>query len=61
MTNAQLEAIFKAGATDSFMAGLRSVWNAGWYEGKGLTPTATSADQSLAVSKPVAVVKAQKR
>jgi hypothetical protein len=37
--------------------GFRAVWNAGWYEGAGVTPTETSPDKSKAAAKPVAIIK----
>lgn len=61
MTNDQISEIYRLGNRDGHIAGLRSVWNAGWYEAKGTTPTAGSADQSVTVTKPVAVVQAKKR
>jgi hypothetical protein len=57
LTNAQIEAIFKANVDQSFSAALRGVYNAGFYEGTGVTPTATSVDQSQVKAKPVAVVR----
>lgn len=60
MTNAQMLAIFKENEGKSFMAGLRAVWNAGWYEAKGITPNANSRDVSADAPKPAAVVKIKK-
>lgn len=56
MTYAQLEAIYKANVGMSVEQALRAVWNAGWYEGAGVTPTATSPDKSKGVTKPVAII-----
>jgi len=56
MTFDQLEAIFKANNTMSREQALRAVWNAGWYEGAGITPTATSPDKSKGATKPVAII-----
>lgn len=61
MTNAQLEDIYKTALADGRIAALRAVWNAGWYEAKGITPTANSADQSTIVAKPAAVVRTNKK
>lgn len=61
MTNADISDIYKAGAKDNHIAGLRAVWNAGWYEAKAITPTASSADQSIQPAKPVAVVTGKKK
>lgn len=60
MTNDQIHNIFKAASGISLTAGLRAIWNAGWYEGAGQTPTANSEDKSLKASKPVAVVAVKK-
>lgn len=60
MTNAQMEAIFKNNIPISLPAALRSVWNAGYYEGKGTTPTSTSADKSWDAAKPVAFILCKK-
>jgi hypothetical protein len=56
MTNDDIVKIFKTNSSESFIAALRGVYNAGYYEGAGLTPTATSVDQSKLKSKPTAVV-----
>jgi hypothetical protein len=62
MTNVQIENIYRAGlATGNHASALRAVWNAGWYEKAGITPTASSADQSIQPSAPVAVVTGKKR
>ena len=57
MTNDDIVKIFKANIDESLIAALRGVYNAGYYEGAGLTPTATSVDQSKVKAKPTAVVK----
>lgn len=62
MTNQEMLAIFNTGNVESFMAGLRAVWNAGWYQGNGTTPTASSPDKSgVGMSKPVAVTTKAKK
>lgn len=61
MTYAQMEAIFKANIGMSEEQALRAVWNAGWYEGAGITPTETSPDKSKAATKPVAIIKLNSR
>lgn len=61
MTNTDIDNIFKAALGDGHVAALRAVWNAGWYEAKAITPTASSADQSIQPAKPVAVVSGKKR
>jgi hypothetical protein len=57
MTNAELISIFKANIDESLMAAIRGVYNAGYYEGAAITPTATSPDVSKTKAKPVAVVR----
>lgn len=57
MTNDDLVKIFKTNIEESEIAALRGVYNAGYYEGAGVTPSATSPDQSKVKAKPVAVVK----
>jgi hypothetical protein len=57
MTNAELIGIFKTNLEESFMAAVRGVYNAGFYEGAGITPTATSPDVSRTKAKPAAVVR----
>lgn len=57
MTYSQIEAIYKANLDLSQEQALRAVWNAGWYEGAGVTPSATSPDRSKAAPKPVAIIK----
>lgn len=61
MTNDQLEAIYKENAGVSHLTALRMIYNHGWYDGKGQTPTANSADQSKAASAPAAIIKATRR
>lgn len=61
MTNDQIEDIYKAGLKDGKTAGLRAVWNAGYYQGAGITPTAAGTDFSLQAAKPAAVVTAKKK
>lgn len=58
MTNQEIEDIYKAGVGDGHVNALRTVWNAGYYEGAGITPTATSKDKSSLpnIAKPVAVI-----
>lgn len=61
MTNEEILNIYKEGCKDSHISGLRSLFNAGYYLGKGFTPTTSGHDYSVTASKPVAVVKSQKR
>ena len=57
MTNAELMTIFKANNDESLLAAIRGVYNAGYYEGAGITPTATSPDVSKTKPLPAAIVK----
>lgn len=57
MTNAQILTIFKANITESLVAALRGVYNAGYYEGAAITPTAASPDISQSKAIPAAIVK----
>lgn len=57
MTNDDITKIFKTNIDESFVAALRGVYNAGYYQGAGVTPTATSVDQSKVKATPVAVTK----
>lgn len=52
-----MEAIYKANLDLSQEHALRAVWNAGWYEGAGVTPSVTSPDKSKAAPKPAAIIK----
>lgn len=61
MTNPELLAIYKVGLSESLVGGLRAVWNAGWYEGKGITPASGCTDASIIAAKPVAVVTPKKK
>ena len=61
MTNDQISEIYRLGAQNGHIAGLRSVWNAGWYEKAGTTLSSGLADQSTVVAKPTAVVKVTKK
>ena len=61
MTNDQIEDIFKTGLRDGKIAALRAVWNAGYYQGASITPTAGGHDFSLQVAKPAAVVTGKKK
>lgn len=56
MTNSEIEDIYKQALANGRISALRAVWNAGWYQGASVTPTATSADRSLTIPKPVAVI-----
>lgn len=56
MTNAHLLEVFKANIGTSLLAALRGVWNAGYYEAKGVVPTASSPDKSMDAAKPTAVL-----
>lgn len=57
MNNDEITKIFKTNIDESFVAALRGVYNAGYYEGAGVTPSATGVDQSKVKAKPTAVVK----
>lgn len=57
MTNDELLDIFKQNAGESFMAGLRGIFDAGYCAGAGITPTANGTDFSKFQTKPAAVVK----
>lgn len=59
MTNDQLLDIYKQNISESHIAALKSVFNAGYYAGAGLTPTANGTDFTRFQAKPVAVVKAK--
>lgn len=56
MDDATLDTIYKSAISVSHFAGLRTVYDAGYYEGAALTPTASSVDQSVVKSAPVADV-----
>ena len=57
MTNAQILTIFKTNLAESIFAALRGVYNAGYYEGAGVAPTATAPDVSQSKALPTAVVR----
>jgi hypothetical protein len=57
MTNDQLLYIFKQNLDQSEIAALRGVYNAGYCEGAGVTPSATLEDFSRSKAAPAAVVK----
>lgn len=61
MTNDQIEAIWKTALNDGKLAALRAVWNAGYYQGASITPTAGGHDYSLQSAKPTAVVSGKKK
>lgn len=61
MTNAELEEIFKQNINISYITALRAVYNQGWYEGAGQTPTAASPDKSKAAAKPTAIIRHNSR
>jgi hypothetical protein len=61
MTDQELLDVYLANQPQSHAAGLRGVWNAGYYHGAGLTPSANAPDRSgTGVSKPVAVLRIRK-
>ena len=57
MTNPQLEAIYQSAIGISHDAGLRAVYNAGYYAHAGITPDAGTLEQSAIQSAPTAYVK----
>lgn len=58
MTDQEMMDIYLVNQPTSHAAGLRGVWNAGHYQGAGLTPSATAQDKSgTGISKPTAVLK----
>jgi hypothetical protein len=57
LTNQDLEAIYNAGIGISHQAGLREVFNAGYYSHAGITPGATTQDAVPTATAPTAVVK----
>lgn len=57
MTNEDIQKIYKANVDQDHVAALRAVYCAGWYEGAGVVPKATSPDKSRTVAAPVAIVK----
>lgn len=61
MTDDDLQKIFKANLDDSQAAALRGLYNAGYYEGAGITPAATSPDVSKTKSLPVAIVNTKRK
>lgn len=56
MTDQHLLDIYLANLPTSHATALRGVWNAGYYEGAGLTPSANAPDKS-GTAKPVAILK----
>jgi len=55
MTNDQIEEIYKANVGIGHLTALRAVYNHGWYEGAGQTPT--TADKSINVAKPTTIIR----
>lgn len=55
MTNEQLEEVYKANMPIGHMTALRAVYNQGWYEGAGQTPT--NIDKSRDVAKPSVIIR----
>lgn len=55
MTNDQIEEIYKANAGVGHLTAMRAVYNQGWYEGAGQTPTAV--DKSINVAKPTVIIR----
>jgi len=58
MTNAELEAIYKANIGKSRMTALQAVYTQGWYDGAGVTvPTANSPlNKAQSATKPTTIV-----
>lgn len=62
MTDKEMLDIYLENLPTSHAAGLRGVWNAGYYHGASLTPSATAPDRSgTGVSKPTAVLRIRER
>ena len=60
MTNDQLTFIYKQNIDTSFIAALKGLYNAGYHEGAGLTPTANGTDYAATKSLPTTIVKVKK-
>lgn len=61
MTNEEIERIYKENLGVGHLTALRMIYNHGWYEGAGQTPTARSDDKSKAVSAPTTIMRARGR
>ena len=59
MDDAAMEFLYKSAISISHYAGLRAVYDAGYYAGAAQVPTTTSLDQSVVQSLPVAEVTIQ--
>jgi len=58
MTDAQLEAIYKANLGNGFITALSAVYTQGWYDGKGTSvPTSgVMSDRASAAASPTTIV-----
>jgi hypothetical protein len=59
MTNDDLLDLYKQNVSESHIAALKTVYNAGYYAGAGFTPSANATDFTRFQTKPSAVVKAK--
>jgi hypothetical protein len=60
MTNADIDSLYRENIDISHLAALRAVFNAGYYAGAGITPTAQTPEQSRISAKPAVRVKVTK-
>jgi hypothetical protein len=60
MTNLQLEAIYNSGISQSHIAALKTVYNAGYYAHAGVTPNDSTPDVVSTQTAPTAYVKPKK-
>lgn len=61
MTNQDLEAIYTSAVGISHQAGLREVFNAGYYAHAGITPNANTPDAAATATPPTSYVKLKDR
>lgn len=52
MTNAELQSLYTENLDISHLAALRAVFNAGYFQAAGITPTTQTPDQSRTSTKP---------
>ena len=57
MTNDQMVWMYKQNVGQSAISAMRAIYNAGYCEGAGVTPTANMQDYSKAKAVPVAIHK----
>jgi hypothetical protein len=60
MTNAELESLYVENLDISHTAALRAVFDAGYYQGAGVTPTSHTPEQSRLSAKPAVRIKVTK-